>query len=122
MLQRIQRIADHLKKVTGFTPETGIILGTGLSGLGKEIAGDLWEGKHTLRAGESIYGIARHYKTTAAELQRVNDITDPARVRIGTVLKVPAAQPGAVLLHDADPAPAARTEIRARRGHRSDRR
>jgi purine-nucleoside phosphorylase len=38
MLQRIQRIAEHLKKATGgFTPETGIILGTGLSGLGKEI-------------------------------------------------------------------------------------
>jgi purine-nucleoside phosphorylase len=38
MLQRIQRIADHLKKATsGFTPGTGIILGTGLSGLGKEI-------------------------------------------------------------------------------------
>jgi purine-nucleoside phosphorylase len=38
MLQRIQRIADHLKKATdGFIPETGIILGTGLSGLGKEI-------------------------------------------------------------------------------------
>ena len=37
-MQRIQRIADHLKKVTnGFTPETGIILGTGLSGLGREI-------------------------------------------------------------------------------------
>lgn len=38
MLQRIQRIADHLKKATnGFVPETGIILGTGLSGLGREI-------------------------------------------------------------------------------------
>ncbi len=38
MLQRIQRIAEHLKQVTGnFMPETGIILGTGLSGLGKEI-------------------------------------------------------------------------------------
>ncbi|MBK6946478.1 MAG: purine-nucleoside phosphorylase [Flavobacteriales bacterium] len=38
MLQRIKRIADHLKKATdGFIPETGIILGTGLSGLGKEI-------------------------------------------------------------------------------------
>jgi purine-nucleoside phosphorylase len=38
MLQRIQRIADHLKKATnGFAPATGIILGTGLSGLGKEI-------------------------------------------------------------------------------------
>ena len=37
MLHRIQRIAEHLKKTTGFDPETGIILGTGLSGLGKEI-------------------------------------------------------------------------------------
>lgn len=38
MLQRIQRIAEHLRKATGdFRPETGIILGTGLSGLGKEI-------------------------------------------------------------------------------------
>jgi purine-nucleoside phosphorylase len=38
MLDRIKRIAEHLKNATGgFTPETGIILGTGLSGLGKEI-------------------------------------------------------------------------------------
>jgi len=37
MLHRIQRIAEHLKKITSFAPETGIILGTGLSGLGKEI-------------------------------------------------------------------------------------
>ncbi|MBL8001388.1 MAG: purine-nucleoside phosphorylase [Flavobacteriales bacterium] len=38
MLERIQRIADHLKTITnGFVPETGIILGTGLSGLGNEI-------------------------------------------------------------------------------------
>ena len=38
MLQRIKRIADHLKKATnGFSPQTGIILGTGLSGLGKEV-------------------------------------------------------------------------------------
>lgn len=65
-----------------------------------------WDGKHTLRAGESIYGVARHYKTTAAELQRVNDIADPARVRVGTVLKVPSASPGAVPHPDAEPAPA----------------
>jgi purine-nucleoside phosphorylase len=38
MLNRIHRIADHLKTATGgFVPETGIILGTGLSALGKEI-------------------------------------------------------------------------------------
>lgn len=48
MLQRIQRIADHLKKATdGFVPETGIILGTGLSGLGKEI-----DVKHAIAYGE----------------------------------------------------------------------
>ncbi|MCB9169744.1 MAG: purine-nucleoside phosphorylase [Flavobacteriales bacterium] len=38
MLPRIQRIADHLRNTTGLTPDTGIILGTGLSGLGREIA------------------------------------------------------------------------------------
>ena len=48
MLQRIQRIADHLKQATGgFMPETGIILGTGLSGLGKEI-----EVKHAISYGD----------------------------------------------------------------------
>lgn len=38
MLKRIQHITEHLKEATGgFIPGTGIILGTGLSGLGKEI-------------------------------------------------------------------------------------
>ncbi len=37
MLERIERIAGHLKGRTGATPRTGIILGTGLSGLGNEI-------------------------------------------------------------------------------------
>jgi purine-nucleoside phosphorylase len=37
MLERIKRIADHLIDRTGSSPETGIILGTGLSGLGNEI-------------------------------------------------------------------------------------
>lgn len=38
MLERIKRIADHLKRVTnGFTPESGVILGSGLSGLADSI-------------------------------------------------------------------------------------
>lgn len=38
MLDRIKRIADHLKKAThGFTPVTGVILGSGLSGLADAI-------------------------------------------------------------------------------------
>ncbi len=48
-----------------------------------------WDATHTMRSGESLYGIARQYKVTLAELQRVNGITEPTRVRIGAVLKVP---------------------------------
>jgi murein DD-endopeptidase MepM/ murein hydrolase activator NlpD len=48
-----------------------------------------WEGRHTMKAGESLYGIARRYGITLAELKRVNGITEPTRVRIGAVLSVP---------------------------------
>ena len=64
-----------------------------------------WQGQHTLRSGESIYAIARQYKVPASELQRVNGITDPARVRMGTVLKVPSAKPGSIPAQEADPVP-----------------
>ena len=48
MLERIKRIADHLKNATGgFVPETGIILGTGLSALGQEI-----DVEHTIPYGD----------------------------------------------------------------------
>ena len=55
MLDRIQRIADHLKSLTdGFTPETGIILGTGLSGLSQLPLQHIGEGRqlrlHLVRA------------------------------------------------------------------------
>ena len=48
-----------------------------------------WEGRHTMKAGESLYGIARQYGVSLAELQRVNNIASPTSVRIGTVLSVP---------------------------------
>jgi purine-nucleoside phosphorylase len=47
MLERIKRIAQHLKERTNYEPETGIILGTGLSGLGNEI-----EVEHAIPYGE----------------------------------------------------------------------
>ena len=47
MLPRIERIAEYLKQVTGAHPTTGIILGTGLSGLGNEI-----EVEHSIPYGE----------------------------------------------------------------------
>ncbi len=64
-----------------------------------------WEGTHKMKAGESLYGIARQHKVTLDELQRMNGITEPTRVRIGAVLKVPGSQPGAVPSHDAGPQP-----------------
>ena len=48
-----------------------------------------WQGQHTMKAGESLYGIARQHGVTLAELQRVNGITEPTRVRVGAVLTVP---------------------------------
>jgi murein DD-endopeptidase MepM/ murein hydrolase activator NlpD len=46
-----------------------------------------------LKAGESLYSIARQHGVALAELQRVNGITEPTRVRAGTVLFVPGSGP-----------------------------
>jgi len=48
-----------------------------------------WEARHTLRFGESLYGVARQYRVELSELQRVNGIAEPTKVRTGTVLAVP---------------------------------
>src|SRR5262245_1082822 len=63
-----------------------------------------WEGRHTIKSGESLYGIARQQHVSLAELQRVNGIDSPLRVKVGTTLKVPgtAAQSASA----AAPAPA----------------
>jgi murein DD-endopeptidase MepM/ murein hydrolase activator NlpD len=50
---------------------------------------DGWDGQHTVKAGESLYGIARDYKVTLADLQRMNAITEPNKIQIGTVLRIP---------------------------------
>ena len=51
-----------------------------------------WEGRYTMRHGDSPYGIARQHGVTFAELSRVNGITDPTKVAVGTVLYVPAGR------------------------------
>lgn len=49
-----------------------------------------WTGTHTLASGESLYAIARRHGVKTADIQTVNGITDPNKLRPGTVLKVPA--------------------------------
>lgn len=53
-----------------------------------------WGGTHTVSARDSLYGIARRYHVKVAELQAVNGITEPTKLRAGTVLKVPGARSG----------------------------
>ena len=49
-----------------------------------------WNGSYVVKNGDSLYGIARAHKTTVAELQRTNGITDALKMKPGMTLKVPA--------------------------------
>ena len=44
---------------------------------------------YTVRAGDTLWAIARRYYTTVAELARLNAIADPNRIYGGQVLKIP---------------------------------
>src|SRR5262245_10933477 len=89
-----------------------------------------WVGSHTIKNGESLYGIARQYRVSLAELQRVNGIDNPLRVKIGTSLKVPgtaaAPVPARELAPEAPPtpkiinAPPERKQVAARSDQVSD--
>ncbi len=64
-----------------------------------------WDGSYTVKAGKSLFGIARAHKVNVAELQRVNGITDPGKMRPGMALKVPSGPASASSAASA-PAPA----------------
>ena len=53
-------------------------------------AAQKFNGTYTVKPGDSLYQIARSHSVNYAELQSVNNITDPRRVMPGTVLRVPA--------------------------------
>ena len=48
-----------------------------------------WEGRYTMRNGDSLHGIALRHRVTVEELKRANGITDPTKVWAGAVLNVP---------------------------------
>ncbi len=51
-----------------------------------------WTGTHTVTPRDSLYAIAKRYNVRVAELQEVNGITHPNKMRAGTVLKVPGSR------------------------------
>ncbi len=49
---------------------------------------------HTVTPGQSLYSIARNYHTTVSAILIANpEITDPARIHVGQVIVIPAAEP-----------------------------
>lgn len=45
---------------------------------------------HTVKPKETFYSISRRYRVGVNELMKINGVTDPGRLREGTVLKIPA--------------------------------
>jgi murein DD-endopeptidase MepM/ murein hydrolase activator NlpD len=64
-----------------------------------------YNGTYTVQPGDSLYKIARANKVNFSELQNVNGITDPRKVKPGVVLKVPGN--GSQAVAAGEPAPAA---------------
>ncbi len=48
-----------------------------------------WNGTHTVKPGDSLYAIARANRIPLTQLQQVNGIADPTKVKPGTILKIP---------------------------------
>ncbi len=69
-----------------------------------------WNGSHTVGPRDSLYALAKQYKVKVADLQSVNGITEPSKLRAGAVLKVPGTGGSATVTAAADRAPLAATQ------------
>ncbi|MCX6936641.1 MAG: LysM peptidoglycan-binding domain-containing protein [Verrucomicrobia bacterium] len=70
---------------------------------------------HTIVPGDTLGSIARKYGVKAGEIGTLNNITDPAKLRVGQLLKLPSgarseARPGTTPAIAAPAAPAVRDE------------
>ena len=54
----------------------------------KETTADNTETTYTVKAGDTLSGIAQRYGTTYQELARINNIANPNLIRVGQVLKI----------------------------------
>ena len=76
---------DELKKLNNLNSDT---LSIGQKLLLKPSAGKDITDTYTVKAGDSLYQIARKYNTTVDELKRLNNLTSNL-LSIGQVLKIP---------------------------------
>jgi len=61
------------------------------SPMGVADAGSILSTQYTVVKGDSPYRIAKKFKITPDELMKANGITDPKKIQIGQVLKIPAS-------------------------------
>ena len=45
---------------------------------------------HVVQKGETLYSIAKQYNTTVEAILKLNNLSDPAKITVGLVLKIPA--------------------------------
>jgi membrane-bound lytic murein transglycosylase D len=67
---------------------------------------------HTVAAGETLYGIARKYGATSAQLRALNPDVEWQNLDVGTVLRLPPARTGTTPARPASP-PGERSATRA---------
>ncbi len=71
-----------------FAPETKAVAAPSAARVGGESV------KHTVQPGEKLATIARKYQVTPGDLAAANNITDPAKIRVGQQLMIPGARSG----------------------------
>jgi LysM repeat protein len=64
---------------------------------------------HEMQPGETLTKVAAEYGVTVAALEQANNITDPKKIRVGTVLTLPAGSSSAPVAVAPVPKPAAPT-------------
>lgn len=69
-----------------------IVVGRRLRVPGRSGASASGMGRHLVRPGETLSGIALRYGTTLAALRRANDLSNPNRIIAGTRLRVPGGR------------------------------
>jgi len=66
-----------------------VIPGTGGTGS----PGGATGGTYTIKAGDTLFSLARRFGTTVDVLVRINNLSDPSRISVGQVLKLPGTSP-----------------------------
>jgi LysM repeat protein len=62
-----------------------------------ENVAETWEGRtHTVQAGDTLSRLASLYKTSVEAIEKENGITTYSMIRVGQILKIPAAKPEAI--------------------------